>query len=185
MNEQVSNSERKQELLAISLAKSNPKDFEVLYKKHFESVFRFLNHRLMEKQTALDITQQVFVKAMVNLHQYTDKGLSFQSWLFRIAINELNQFYKHQKKEAYINISNSGLEAFLHETETDNGKAIDEQLAKALNKLNEEQLLLIDMRFFEKRSFAEIGEILGITENNAKVKVYRVVDKLKPLMKNL
>jgi len=35
------------------------------------------------------------------------------------------------------------------------------------------------MRFFEKRSFKEIGEIMGITENNAKVKIYRTLDKLK------
>jgi RNA polymerase sigma-70 factor (ECF subfamily) len=40
------------------------------------------------------------------------------------------------------------------------------------------------LRFFEKRSFAEIGEIVGITENNAKVKVYRILDKLKKLLTN-
>ena len=38
------------------------------------------------------------------------------------------------------------------------------------------------MRFFEKRAFKEIGEILNITENNAKVRTYRVLDEMKKNM---
>ena len=45
--------------------------------------------------------------------------------------------------------------------------------------LKENQLQLIEMRFFEKRSFKEIGEIIGLTENNAKVKTFRAIVKLK------
>jgi RNA polymerase sigma-70 factor (ECF subfamily) len=37
------------------------------------------------------------------------------------------------------------------------------------------------MRFFEKRSFREIGDLLDMTENNAKVKTFRAVNKLKKL----
>jgi RNA polymerase sigma-70 factor (ECF subfamily) len=45
--------------------------------------------------------------------------------------------------------------------------------------LKENELQLIEMRFFEKRSFREIGEILDLTENNAKVKTFRALAKLK------
>ena len=44
--------------------------------------------------------------------------------------------------------------------------------------------MLIEMRFFEKRSFREIGEILEITENNAKVKTFRALEKLKQIFNN-
>ena len=50
-------------------------------------------------------------------------------------------------------------------------------------ELPEDELQLIEMRFFEKRSFKEIGEILEITENNAKVKTYRILEKLKKIIK--
>ena len=43
---------------------------------------------------------------------------------------------------------------------------------------------LIELRFFEKRSFKEIGEILELTENNAKVKTFRAIEKLKQLFIN-
>jgi RNA polymerase sigma-70 factor (ECF subfamily) len=66
---------------------------------------------------------------------------------------------------------------------TESGVQDDEErrqeLLKALSVLKPEEMMLIELRFFEKRAFAEIGAILGMTENNAKVKTYRILDKLK------
>jgi RNA polymerase sigma-70 factor (ECF subfamily) len=50
--------------------------------------------------------------------------------------------------------------------------------------MSDEDTQLIELRFFEKRSFAEVGDIVGITENNAKVRVYRILDKIKKIMGN-
>jgi len=55
------------------------------------------------------------------------------------------------------------------------------KMFEALSKLKEKDMQLIEMRFFEKRSFKEIGDILEITENNAKVKAFRAIEKLKQL----
>lgn len=54
-----------------------------------------------------------------------------------------------------------------------------EAALKAIKKLNAEELELIEMRFFEKRSFAVVAEIKGMTENNAKVKVHRILERLR------
>ena len=56
------------------------------------------------------------------------------------------------------------------------------RLFDSLAKMKEKDMQLIEMRFFEKRSFREIGEILEITENNAKVKAFRAIEKLKQLI---
>ena len=56
-------------------------------------------------------------------------------------------------------------------------------MLKALSGLPEDQLSLIEMRYFEKMSFNQIAQIMGITENNAKVKVYRTLDKIKKVFK--
>jgi len=58
-----------------------------------------------------------------------------------------------------------------------------EKLKRVLRKINEKDLMLIEMRYFEKRSYREIGEILSVTENNAKVKTFRALQKLKVLFK--
>jgi len=56
-------------------------------------------------------------------------------------------------------------------------------LLQALSSLKKHELNLIELRFFEKRSFKEIGEIQSITENNAKVKTFRSLEKLKIIFK--
>ena len=59
------------------------------------------------------------------------------------------------------------------------------QLMSALHLLKPNQLQLIEMRYFEKQSFREIGNVLGITENNAKVKTFRTLLKLKTVFLNM
>jgi RNA polymerase sigma-70 factor (ECF subfamily) len=51
----------------VKAAQSDPKQFEALYNKYFEPVFRFVYQRVEQKQNAADITSQVFLKAMLNL----------------------------------------------------------------------------------------------------------------------
>lgn len=167
----------------IDAAKKNPKDFEPLYKKYFEPIFRFVYQRLDDKDAANDITQQVFINALVNIAKYQHRGLPFSSWLYRIAINELNKWFKSQKADRTLNIETAGLDEMIEEMEE---KAYEEyypKLAKTLTGLEPDNLLLIEMRFFEKRSFKEIGDIMDITENNAKVRLYRLLDRIKKALK--
>jgi RNA polymerase sigma-70 factor (ECF subfamily) len=55
------------------------------------------------------------------------------------------------------------------------------RLLSSIAELKEADVHLIEMRFFEQRPYKEMGEILGITENNAKVKTFRALEKLKQL----
>ena len=57
-------------------------------------------------------------------------------------------------------------------------------LIEALTKLKDVDIQLVEMRFFEKRSYREIGDILDLTENNAKVKTFRALERLKKLVLN-
>jgi RNA polymerase sigma-70 factor (ECF subfamily) len=52
-------------------------------------------------------------------------------------------------------------------------------LVAMLNSLDDDQVELIDMRFFQEMSFKEIADILEISEANAKMRVYRLLEKLK------
>ena len=69
----------------------------------------------------------------------------------------------------------------MEEFQLDESEHKRDVLLKVLPLLKENQLQLIEMRFFEKRSFREMGEILELTENNAKVKTFRALIKLKEL----
>ncbi|MCI5058854.1 MAG: sigma-70 family RNA polymerase sigma factor [Flavobacteriales bacterium] len=165
----------------INAAKKDPKHFEFLYNKYYEQIFHFIYQRMDDKEGAFDCASQVFLKALTNLHKYEFRGLPFSSWLYRIAYSEINQFFKDRKAERTVNIDSTNLKEMVNELsqDSDNKDEKMEHLVASLRGLAEDDLNLIEMRYFEKRSFKEIGEILSITENNAKVKTYRVLEKMK------
>jgi len=167
------------ELEEIEAAKKDSRKFEVLYNRYHEQIFRYLYARLDNKHIASDLTSQVFYKAMLNLDNYTFKGVPFASWLYRIAFNEMNMHFRKESKNRTVNIDTGTIGELFEEIEEEIYAEEKEKLAKVLATLSDERLSLIEMRFFEKRSFKDIADIMGITENNAKVKVYRTLDKIK------
>ena len=166
----------------IDAAKENPGLFSVLYSRYYEPVFRFIYQRLDSKDLAADICAQVFLKAMTHLQTYRHQGLPFVCWLYRIAGNELKQLFRKNSRHRTINIETSGLQLLASEAEESYLDDYHDRMLSILPDLPEDDLLLIEMRYFEKRPFKEIGEILEITENNAKVKVYRILDRIKKML---
>jgi RNA polymerase sigma-70 factor (ECF subfamily) len=168
-----------EELVWIQRAKENPEFFGPLYKKYHEPIFRYIHQRMDDTEMAFDVTSQVFLKALKNLHKFEYKGVPFGSWLYRIAKSELYQSFRDRKAERTVNVESVHLFEMMDEMEEDHSEINKKQLFNALSMLKEDALQLIEMRFFERRSFKEIGDILELTENNAKVKTFRALEKLK------
>ena len=78
----------------LTLSRTDPEAFKSIYTKYFKKIFLFVLHRIGEKQISADITQQVFLKALMGLSKFQFKGLPFSAWLYRIAINECNDFFR-------------------------------------------------------------------------------------------
>jgi len=171
------------ELQIIEKSKTNPQHFAPLYNEYYESIFRYVIKRINDTDLACDITSNVFVKAITNLSKYEYRGLPFSSWLFRIAKSEVYQSFRDQKVKRTVSIDKVTIVQVFEELDVDGLDEHKEKLKKVLRQINEKDLMLIEMRYFEKRSYREIGEILSVTENNAKVKTFRALQKLKVLFK--
>jgi RNA polymerase sigma-70 factor, ECF subfamily len=175
------NQRMEEELSWIRRAQKDPESFGPLYKKYHEQIFRYVYQRMDDEETAFDVTSQVFLKALNNLHRYEYRGVPFSSWLYRIAKSELYQSFRDKKAQRTVNIDSFQLFELIEEFVDDEKEENRKKLFKSLKLMKEKDMQLIEMRFFEKRSFREIGEILEITENNAKVKTFRAIEKLKQL----
>jgi RNA polymerase sigma-70 factor, ECF subfamily len=164
----------------IEASKKDSQAFEPLYVKYYEPILKFVYKRVEGLDDCRDITSIVFTNALGNISKYKHMGFPFSSWLYRIAVNEINMFYRRSKKARIISLNDNGIKCMASESD-----GVDEELYTALKKsllhLSEDELLLIELRFFEERPFAEIGEILEISEGNAKVRTYRVLDKLREI----
>jgi RNA polymerase sigma-70 factor, ECF subfamily len=172
------------ELRQIEAAKKDPQHFEYLYNAYYEQIFRYIYQRVDDKESAFDLCSQVFLKAMTNLAKYEFRGVPFASWLYRIAQNEVYEALRSSSVQRVVSIETRQVHDVLDEFDEGHSEDLFELLTKVLPELPEEDLQMIEWRFFEKRSFREIGEILGVTENNAKVKGHRSLEKLKKLFKS-
>lgn len=177
-----SDNEIKQELQLIEAAKENPARFGVLYDRYYKSIFVFIYRRTDDEELTADITSQVFLKALINIKKYEYKGVPFSAWLFRIAFNEINMYFRKNNTQRVVSLNQNGMVQIAQEVELEENTEGIKQMMLAVKQLDALELQLIELRFFEKHSFAEVGEIVGVTENNAKVKVYRILDKLKKVL---
>jgi len=181
----ISDSEISTEARLIDQAKSDPRRFEVLYRRYHPEIYRYIYHKVRDEEQAGDLTSQVFIKALSKLKKYQHRGLPFSAWLFRIAINEVNQYFRQNKRTRFLTLEDAGLEQ-LQETldDTSDRELMLETLRDTLTGLSDAEVTLIDLRFFENRPFKEIGDILGITEANAKAKTYRIMKRMRTRMEN-
>lgn len=162
----------------IVAAKADPERFAPLYERYFVDIFRFILRRTGHRDLTADLTQQTFLKALLALPKYEDRGLPFRAWLYRIALNELRMFWR-KRKEVVIDVGHREAMALSEEI----GLTMDEEdmsrLAASLGRLDERQARLIELRYMDGLSFAELGQVLGIGEDAAKMRTHRVLAQLR------
>ena len=167
------------EMELVKAAQNDPRCFGPLYTLYYKRIVSYVYHRIESKEEAFEITAQVFYKALDNLPKYKMQGVPFSAWLFRIASNELNQLFRKNNSARIVSIDTDGTADLMFSIEETKSELQDEQLFAVLNQLETDDMELIDMRFFEKRSFKEIADIIGMNESACKIKVYRILEKLK------
>jgi len=180
----------------IRLAKTNPKVFGELYDAHYPRVFGYIYRITGDHALAGDIAAETFLKAFVRIGTFRWRGISISSWFFRIAVNELNQYYrkKNYSPERLTDLQSFGANgeggvdwpnrhALRHES-NDITRRIDEHqefehIRKVLSTLPSKYRQVIAFRFFEEMSIRDIGEILGKKEGTVKSLLSRGLAKLK------
>lgn len=166
----------------MQAAQKNSKRFGVLYERYYEQIFLFIYKRVDDQELSADLCSQVFLKAMLNLKKYRFQGVPFSAWLYRIAVNEVNQFFRQNKHFRSISLESSQLAAFMEEVEEVKGEGDMQRMVEVLRTLSDEEVQFIEMRYFERIPFKEVAAIYNITENNAKVRMYRLLAKLRKRM---
>jgi RNA polymerase sigma-70 factor (ECF subfamily) len=174
-----------EEMVWIEAAKVNPEQFAPLYTKYYKQIFNYVYQRLESKDTAFDITAQVFLKALTNIEKYQFKGVPFASWLYRIAHNEVMQLYRSHKNGRSINADIGDLKFICEENDAPFFEEYLPAIKRLIQELDEADLQMVELRYFEKRAFKEIAEILDITEVSAKVRMHRIIEKLKKALSKL
>lgn len=182
---QLSKSQIQEEYLLVQAAQREPQRFGVLYERYYRQIFVFIYKRIDEEEQTADICSQVFLKAMLNLKKYKFKGVPFSAWLYRIAINEVNQFFRKAQHKRAISMERANIGEIMDEVEEKDTEENIQLMLKAMQLMSADDVQMIELRYFEKLPFKEIAEVYNITENNAKVRMYRILGRLKKAMEKV
>jgi RNA polymerase sigma-70 factor (ECF subfamily) len=177
----------------IAIAKNNPSIFGELYNAHYPRIFGYVFRITGDHNLAYDITAETFLKAWLKIGSFQWKGISISSWFFKIATNELNQYFRKKKYSPQILRDLSLFNEATPTAPTDYGCANNEaaakmdeadefmQLRRKLNTLSPKYQQVLALRYFEELSIAQISQILGKNENTVKSLLSRGLEKLRIL----
>lgn len=167
-----------EEHAAIAAARVDPRRFTPLYECYFGDIFRFLLRRCTDRDLCNDLVQETFLKAMLALPRYQHRGLPFRAWLYRIALNELRMHWR-KRKEVLIDLSYTQVAGLTEEM----GLFLEDEdlrrLGAAMAKLDVDRSQLIHLRYMDGLSYAEIGQVIGVAEDAAKMRVHRILQTLR------
>lgn len=175
------NSTYQEDLKLIAAAKKDVRAFAGLYDKYFERIYIFIFKRVQDEAVAGDVCQDAMLKAMHNIQKYEDRGYPFSAWLYRIASNEVNLYFRKQKKMVTVEVEDMHVKEVMMEIKIGDTEEVSDQdkLMMMMSNLKPEHAEIIELRFFMQYSFKEIAEFYAISEANAKMRLYRILDKIK------
>lgn len=167
--------------MQISKRASKREIFAELYDEFMPKVFRYIHYKVSNQQLAEDLTSTVFEKALVNFDKYSSDKAAFSTWVFSIARNSLIDFYRTNKMKKQVSLDGA-IEMPSREPspqEVVEKKAEQECLRGCLSRLPEEDQEIIALKFAGEFNNRQIARMLGLSESNVGVRLFRAVKKLR------
>ncbi len=161
-----------------ALGAENP-PFEELYREFLPRIYAFVKVQLGNAADAEDVTAQVFIKAYEAYGRYESRGATPAAWLFRIARNAMLDHHRSRgrrdrlERAIWLNRDEDPDPADLAESEI-----AYESLLEAVAALPERQREVVSMRHSDL-AFKEIGELMGCSEDAAKMLYHRALKVLR------
>ncbi len=160
--------------------------FTLLVDRYKDLVFTLALRMLKNREEAEEVSQDTFIKTYRSLHKF--KGDSkFSTWIYKVAYNscldqikknkkhlnnvEINEFTEHQVKTM-----DNAFDALVEEEQ-------NQLIQDCLHLLPSDDSFLLTLYYFEEQSLDEIANIVGLTANNVKVKIFRSRKKLAHILK--
>lgn len=169
----------------ITRAKAGDEDaFSVLYRAYVQGVYHYLLVRLGNPQLAEDLTAEVFLRVADGLPRYSDRGLVFGAWIFRIARDRLVDYYRQAARRPVVDLDESlASETGDPSLETERQEAW-RNLQAALKQLTDEQRDVIQFRYIEEWSLEETSSVMHKSVNAVKALQHRAVQALGRILQD-
>lgn len=152
---------------------SKKENFESIYRQYSPGIKRICLNYIGDELLSDDLLQETFIIVWKNFDQFRNES-KISTWIYRIAVNICLTSIKKRKKEIWVSDDHLN---FISEDETyDNTKDLN-FLNKCITELKEADRIIITL-VLEEKPYDEISDIMGISENNLRVKIHRIKKEL-------
>lgn len=163
----------------------NANAFSFLVNKYQDIVFSIALKVLKNREDAEEMAQEAFIKAFRSIQSFQGKA-KFSTWLYSITYNTC---ITHTRKKKISTTQIDNLPVSYEDMDEPFGDFPEENRAKylemAMKQLPEDDYTLVVLYYYEDQSIEDICQITGLSESNAKVKLFRARKKLYSIMNDL
>lgn len=157
--------------------------FGTLYDIFIDPVYRFVYFRVNSKEEAEDLTETIFMKMFEKIGNYQDKGLPFEAWIFRIARNQVIDYYRTKKHSVQLDESLEIEDTKKSVEEIVEIKLLQKNVLESLKHLPSSYQEVIILKFIEEKDNIEISQILNKPVDQVRVLQSRALKTLKKVLK--
>ncbi|HEY70437.1 MAG TPA: sigma-70 family RNA polymerase sigma factor [Anaerolineae bacterium] len=169
------------DLKLVRQAASDLDAFGELYERHVRRIYNYIYYRTGNHHDAEDLTARVFERALRHIPKFKDKGVPFSAWLYRIAHNLVANWHRDQSRRPVVPLDDRFFSKGGRNIPETEAVSKDEQrmLLAAVHLLPPDRQQLLILKFVQRFSNAEIGEIMGRTEGAIKSLYHRTLNALR------
>lgn len=150
--------------------------FAILVERYQHFVFTITLRFVDNREEAEELAQDVFVKAYRSLSHFRGES-KFSTWLYTITHNTCRS-HKRKKKEAIVTLEEHHEQVAAPEDR----KHSKNMIQQAIKQLPETDAQIITLFYLAEQSIEETGQILGLSQSNVKVRLFRARQKLKEIL---
>ena len=160
--------------------------FGLLYDTYEPRIYRFIYLKVSHREEAEDLTHQVFLESWRKIPEYQHLGFPFSAWLYRIARNEIIDYYRTKKTHIALHVIQEEEQEGV-KLETSLFEAVEqtisiEKIKAAIQKLKPLDQDIIILRFVEDLSPQEVALLVEKTPEAVRVLQHRAIKNLKSIL---
>ena len=156
--------------------------FGELYDRYIERIYNYVYYRTSDPDDAEDLTERVFMRAIRHIENYEDRGYPISAWLYRIAHNLVANWYRDNSRREEVPLESVAFSLEFTGEHPEPSVLKEEecqQLMEVIHQLPEDRQQLLILKFVERLTNAEIGEIMDRTEGAIKSLYHRTLVALR------